>query len=475
MKNINIYIIRLFVLLLFSATLSACLEDITEINENPNNPEAVPSNFLLPSAQVQGTYYLGGELNRAASFWVQHWATTGGQYQRIDRYDVTDATFNNAWAQIYAGALNDLQIIIDQSEELPNYRAQARIMKAYYFQMMADLFGDIPYTEALNGVAGNITPAYDEQRDVYSDIIAELDLAIDEVDEESAVIATEDLIAGGDMALWIKFANSIKLVAYMRLSEVDENAARDGVSAILNSGAPILESGDDVELIFGSRLETNANPLFQQEFNRATDYGASDTFVAILEDLNDPRVGTLLRRDVNGDYSGVPNGNPTNLPQDGSGNTIVSRIGTVFVQETSPVPLLTYYDVKFVEAEAAIRGWVNGANAQQLYEEAVTAAFDYYGVAVGNYLDSGQPAAYDANNAYDQLMTQRYISLFARGVEAYNEWRRSGIPALTPAQNNISGGIIPLRYPYVNAELTNNPGNPPAVNIFNDPVEWDVN
>ncbi|MBK6265231.1 SusD/RagB family nutrient-binding outer membrane lipoprotein [Marivirga sp. S37H4] len=470
-KNIK----RLFMMGTMFLLLTACIEDITDLNENPNNPTEVPANFLLPSAQVQGTYYMGGELNRATSFWIQHWATTGGQYQRLDRYDVTDATFNTAWGQLYAGAINDLQIIIDESPELPNYRAQARIMKAYYFQMVADLWGDVPYSEALKGVEGNITPGYDDQMAIYTDLIEELDLAISEIDEEGAVIASEDLLAGGDMLLWEKFANSIKLRVYMRLSEIDEATAQEGVSEIFTGNAPLLEAGENIELVFGSRLETNANPLFQQEFNRSTDYGVSETFVSLLNDLNDPRIATFLRPNVNGNYSGVPNGNPNDLPTDGTGAIIVSRIGSTFVQETSPVPLMTHYDVKFIEAEAAIRGWVNQANAEQLYNEAVTAVFDYYGVNVGNYLDAGQPAEYDGANAFDQLMTQRYISLFARGVEAYNEWRRTGIPDITPAINNISGGQIPLRFPYVNAELTNNPGNAPAVNIFNDPVKWDVN
>ncbi|QCK16777.1 hypothetical protein DCC35_19590 [Mangrovivirga cuniculi] len=140
MKNIQSYINKGIVAIFISLSLIAC-DDLTELNDNPNNPIDVPAEFLLPSATVQGTYYIGGSLNRATSLWMQYWASTGGQYQRLDRYDVDLSTFNTDWAQLYAGALTDLSIIIEKSPELPNYRAQARILYVYYFQMITDLWG----------------------------------------------------------------------------------------------------------------------------------------------------------------------------------------------------------------------------------------------------------------------------------------------------------------------------------------------
>nr|WP_175402877.1 SusD/RagB family nutrient-binding outer membrane lipoprotein [Mangrovivirga cuniculi] len=330
----------------------------------------------------------------------------------------------------------------------------------------------MPYTEALRGPSGNITPAYDDQLLIYDSLINQIDLAISEIDLDDQSIAEEDVLLGGDMEMWEKFANSLKLRLYLRLSEIDENRASQGFQEVLNSGAPLLGPGENVELIFGERTATNANPLFQQEFNRPTDYGASDTFIEYMEDFGDPRITAYLRTNQNGGYSGVENGNPEDLPTDSEGNVIVSRIGEVFVQQESPVPLMTYYDVKFMEAEAAIRGWVNSGDAQQLYEEAVTASFDYYDVPVGAYLDPGQPAAYSASTAFADLMLQRYLSLFARGVEAWTEWRRTNIPVITQPAEAIRD--TPLRFPYVDAEVTNNPDNAEFVNVT-IPVSWDVN
>ncbi|NMM47368.1 SusD/RagB family nutrient-binding outer membrane lipoprotein [Marinigracilibium pacificum] len=472
MKN-NLSYINKGILMGFMVLLFFSCDDITDLNENPNNPIDVPSEFLLPSAIVQGTYYMGGSFNRATSFWVQHWATTGTQYQRLDRYDVDLNTFNTDWAQLYAGALTDLSIIIEKSRELPNYRAQARILYVYYYQMITDVWGDVPYTEALKGQQGNITPVYDNQLVVYDSLINQLDKALSEIDLDDQAITDEDVLLGGDMEMWQKFGNSLKLRLYLRLSEVDENKAQQGFQEVFNGGATLLGSGENVELIFGERTATNANPLFQQEFQRPTDYGASSTFVAFMEQYNDPRIAAYLRQNQNDAYSGVDNGNPDDLPTDGDGNVIVSRIGDVYVQEDSPIPLMTYYDVKFMEAEANIRGWVNTGDAKQLYEEAVKASFDYYGVNIGTYLDAGQPAAYDNATALEDLMLQRYFSLFARGTEAWSEWRRTNIPSIDVPADAIKTAT-PLRFPYVDAEITNNPDNAELVEVT-IPVAWDVN
>ena len=195
-----------------------------------------------------------------------------------------------------------------------------------------------------------------------------------------------------------------------------------------------------------------------------------------MNDFNDPRIQVYFNPDQNGEYTGVENGNPDDLPTDDSGNTIISQVGQFFIQENSPVFLLTHYERLFIEAEAAIRGWVNPENAETLYNEAVTAAIAKYGVNPGDYLSEGSPASYDANSdKLEQLFLQKYIALFARGPEGYSEWRRSGIPALEPAREAVVVDQMPLRFPYPNSETTANDNFPGTVNIFEDPVDWDQN
>lgn len=475
MKNLNNKLKAL--LIMITLMVSGCVGDITDLNVNPNNPTDVPPEFIFPSGVAVGAYQIAGPLNRPMSFWVQHLATAGGQYQREDRYDVASTTFNNQWNEMYSEALNDFDIMIEKSEGLPNYQAVAMLMKAYYMQLITDLWGDVPYSEAFDGQSGNLNPAYDPQQDIYNSLISEVQTAIGLIDkgDDAAVITTQDFIYGGDLDQWEKFGNTLLLKLYIRLSESNPQLAEQGVTDILTSGVPLISSeADDAVFNFGTRAETNENPLSQQDFQRQGDYGASETIVNMMQNLNDPRIPIYFRVDQNGMYTGIPNGNPSDLDTDASGNTIVSLIGSFFVQESSPVFLLTYYERLFIEAEAAIRGWVNPGNAQQLYEDAVTAAINKYGVGVGSYLDPGQPANYNASaNKLELLFTQKYIALFARGPEAYSEWRRSNVPSLTAPADAVSVGELPLRLPYSSDEQNSNSQYPGSPNIFNEPVSWD--
>ncbi len=457
--------------------LAGCVDDITDLNDNPNNPVDVPAEFIFPSAVVVGTYQLGGPLNRPTSLWTQYFATAGGQFQRIDRYDVASTTFNNQWNQMYGEALNDLEIMIAKTEELPNYQAVALLMKAYFMQYITDLWGDVPYSEAFQGQQGNLDPAYDEQLLIYDNLITDVENALAMIDEDQVSITEQDFVYGGDMSKWRKFGNTLLLKLYMRLSEVDESTARAGVESILNGSAPLIDSqGDDAQLIFGTRGETNENPLSQQEFQRPLDYGAGQTIVELMKEFNDPRIPVYFNLNQNGEYSGVVNGNPDDLPTADDGSTLISQVGEYFIQENSPVFLLTYYERLFLEAEAAIRGWVNAAEAETLYNEAVTAAIAKYGADPGDYLSAGSPASYDANtDKLEQLFLQKYIALYARGPEGFTEWRRSNVPELEPAEEAVVENQLPVRLPYPNSETTANDNFPGTVNIFQDPVEWDQN
>ncbi len=472
----KLYIKALCMVLSFSL-LAGCVDDITDLNDNPNNPVDVPAEYIFPSAVVVGTYQLGGPLNRPTSLWTQYFATAGGQFQRIDRYDVASTSFNNQWNQMYGEALIDLEIMIGKTEELPNYRAVALLMKAYFMQYITDLWGNVPYVEAFKGQEGNLDPAYDPQLEIYDNLITDVENAIALIDEDAASITEQDFIYGGDMSKWRKFGNTLLLKLYIRLSEVDEAKAQAGIQAILNGNLPLIDSqSDDAQLIFGNRGETNENPLSQQEFQRPLDYGAGATIVELMKGYDDPRLSVYFNLNQNGEISGVVNGNPDDLPTADDGTTLISQVGEYFIQENSPVFLLTYYERLFIEAEAAIRGWVNPDQAEILYNEAVTAAIAKYGVDPGDYLSAGSDASYDANpDKLEQLFLQKYIALYARGPEGYSEWRRSNVPELEPAQEAVVENQLPLRFPYPNTETTANDNFPGTVNIFENPVDWDKN
>ena len=345
------------------------------------------------------------------------------------------------------------------------------IMRAYFFMVATDMWGDIPYSDALQGV-GSLTPVYDPQEDVYNGIIAELDAALTLIDDDAAALGfngTEDIMYGGDMSAWRRFANTLKLKAYMRMINADPTQAQQGVTQILSSGVPLIsDQSEDGEVPFFSGVQ-NRNPQWEQNNARPNDFGPSTFMLNLMDGLNDPRVGMYFDEPTNfpGTQQGEVNGTNANdlLPNVGD----YSRLGTNFKAQTTPSQLLTNYERLFLEAEAAIRGWHNPGDAKSLYDQAVTASFAKYGIDLGTYLDDNEPAAFPTTGTMDEqleaLFTQKYLALFSRGLEAYSEYRRTLVPALAPAANNTNDNIIPTRFPYAQSEISNNTSNVPSTTI----------
>lgn len=453
--------------------VSSCESDFLDVNVSPNNPTEVPPNLVFVAGQVRGAYELYGPLNLSGSLWTQQWASTGGQYRQQDQYSVATNNFNNQWVALYPGVLIDFQRVIDDGTtlEIPNYVAPAMIMKAYYFMISTDIWGDVPFTEALRGVE-ELTPVYDPQENVYRGILTDLDAAIALIDDDPAALGfngTEDIMYGGDMDSWRRFANTLKLKAFMRMTNADPAAAQQGVTDVLSSGVPLIaDQAQDAEVPFFTGVQ-NRNPQWEQNNARPNDFGPSTFMLNLMNGLNDPRIGMYFDEPVNfpGTQRGEVNGTNANdlLPNVGD----YSRLGTNFKAQTTPSQLLTNSERLFLEAEAAIRGWHNPGDAKSLYDQAVTAAFGKYEIELGTYLDDGEPAAFPATGTMDEqleaLFTQKYLSLFSRGLEAFSEYRRTLVPALTPAANNTNDNIIPTRFPYAQSEVSNNSSNVPSATI----------
>lgn len=466
--KLNFSIKRILTAFVAILALSSC-DDYLDVNTSPNNPTDVPANLVFVTGQVVGAYEMYGPLNLVGSLWSQQWASTGGQYRQQDQYRVATNTFNNQWNQLYEDCLIDLQFTIDKSTELgiPNYVVPARILRAYFFQLMTEYWGDIPYSEALQGSAF-LTPQYDSQESIYDQLLAELDLAISEIDRSDDAITysgLEDPMYGGDMDAWERFANTMKLRIYIRMTNANPAKAEQGIRGILSSGAPLISSVDeDGEVPFFDEAN-NRNPQWEQNDTRPNDFGPSTQFLIRLNALQDPRANFYFDEPGNTPDTlvGAVNGlNANDLLADVDD---YSRLSEFFRSETKPSVLLSYHEVLFMQAEAAARGWSAG-NAEQLYNDAVTAAFNKYGLEIGTYLDPGMPAAFPrGGSAEDQLNAiylQKYIALFSQGAEAFTEWRRTQVPTLLPALNDGNGNVFITRFPYVDDEVSKNP-NVPAI------------
>lgn len=512
----------------------ACKKEFSDINVDPNNPLNADITLVLPSGQAFVSYIVGGQYNVIGELLSQQMGIPAGgnQYRTWDQYNIPSSTFDGRQFQgLYAGSQEDFQNVITQGTATQEWRMVgiAKILKAHSFQVLTDLYGDIPFSEALQGTA-NLTPKYDKQQDVYAGIQALLDDGINDIKKQSGRFpGSADLNYGASneagMSKWIRLANTLKLRSYIHISTKDPVTAAAGIRALYTSiggASGLMQSGDSYQYA-NLNVTGSDNPFYQTNFRLQNNLAVSSTIGNLMTTLNDPRRPVFFLdadlRIPSGqttspiDYIFVDPGQaspyPLNYTFPGTTNAVnrVSYPGTWFIgssfsnagalgstytgisatdatAKARPTLLLTYEESLFLRAEAAVQGWATGENAQSLYEAGITASLTRYGVATNatTYVASpGVSFAAAATNA-DKLTlisTQKYISFFAtNGVEAWTEVRRTANPTLkSPITNVLGPNVFVRRLPYVDSELLRNP-NVAATGItpgnLTTSVWWDI-
>jgi hypothetical protein len=442
----------------------ACDEGLTELNKNPNAPEAVTPQLLFPQGTVAAVgLFRGADFDLTfASLWAQHVAKI--QYTEEDRYAIRVDAINGWFRNAYSGPLQDFRATIQQAENLkqPALTGPALVMKSWTFGAMTDTWGDIPYSEANRGTDKeiNITPKYDAQKDIYAGILSDLTTANQVLTGVTTVYAGADPIYAGNAGKWRKFANSLRMRYAMRMSKADPAAARTAFVAAFGAG-PMTSVADDAMLTWTGDVRANENPVFNNNRTR-DDHRVSEMTVETLRGLNDPRLAVYAQKAAEtGEYKGVPNGLTSSVAT-GLGLTRTSKIGTFFSSQKSPSFLMTYAEVAFLKAEAAEKGWIAGS-AAQFYGEGIRAAMETVGVtgaAVDAYLAQPSVAYRGGAAGLNQIYQQKWIALFGQGIEAWAEYRRTGVPALSLAKSPVAGvTAIPRRLNYPTTEFTFNEAN----------------
>ena len=467
-------------LLLF---LNSGCKKFLDVNENPNNPVNASPQLLLPVVEASIGQVVGNNFQIYGNFWAQYWtqSPSASQYRTIDQYRLSNTAFDRPWAILYRNALNNAEIIINtDAPNAEHIKGMAYVLKAYTFQLATDAFGDIPLSQALRG--NEVTsPQYEPQQTVYDSIFNYIDKGIALLGTANAVSpGSQDLIFQGDAAQWIRFARTLKLRAYLRLSEVDPALAQQGITALYNSGATFLEEDAAIQY---STTGGNENPLFNEMvgLGRTQNIVASGTAVNNFLRNNDPRVFQV--------YDIIPGQDTIAYIRQGSyssnANKAVSppsaKVGANAndnASATTPVKLISLPESYFLQAEAVARGWAPG-DAFSLYRQGVQASFASLGVAnaATAYLQSAPDAQWPANleGRLRAIILQKYYAMAgSQGFEAWTEWRRTGYPEfLAPsAASTIGAGRMPLRFLYPGSEITTNQNFPGTVLIY-EPVWWD--
>lgn len=330
------------------------------------------------------------------------------------------------------------------------------------------MWGDVPYFEATLG-AEDITPAYDSQEDIYTAEEGVLDLLkqADKLLEETTDVLSSDIVYGGDRDKWRKLANSLRLRYLIRISNrVDVSAEVASVMAL-----PLMETNDDNMLLPFLAGSPNKCPIYDMRAGNFEYTRMSDEMAVMWSDYNDSRVTVWFAPTTNSqnladkEYKGIPSGcSSTTLTEIGYSPEDVSMLGAYYrnTPDGCSAVLMNCSEVKFLQAEAVVKGYASG-DAEQLYNEGVTLSFEYYGKEgdAADYLLK-QDIAFDNDKAINQIMLQKWMSLFMVGYEAWFEFLRTGLPeqnALRDNRNPSAPGEIPSRFYYPEDEQALNTAN----------------
>ncbi|GAB3835007.1 SusD/RagB family nutrient-binding outer membrane lipoprotein [Hymenobacter jeollabukensis] len=500
------------------STASCNKDEFLDVNNDPNRTTSIGLPALLTSNIIVTGFTVANDLGRATGVLVQHMAGAANQPAAYDVYNLRSA-FDNSWNfELYGGSLINSKQMIDIATQSssPAYAGIGKLLLAYNFAFTTDLYGDIPYSQALQGLS-NLTPRFDKQEDIYKgnqakNIQGLIDLTRDglaDLDKPSALVPTaaSDPVYRGDLAKWKQMGNSLLLKLATTISK-REPALAGSIINLAQAGA-ISTNANDFEVPFGSSVG-NRNPLYEYNFvTRPDDQLLSQRLLDSMAVRNDPRLpiffnttqprtatvnttGTIVN--PFGTFTGFQNGANAALPAripvpNNTALTNRSRYN-VYIRGTqgeAPVRLMTNFQRLFILAEAAQRGLPGytapaGATAQSLYQAAIRASMTKAGIADADvtayFTANPRVANLPANSAQaiNQIITQKWIAWVGNSYEAYNDYRRTGYPRLALVDNPAGDDptSIPKRFPYPNTEINANSGAEgldPSIRT-NTPVWW---
>lgn len=450
---------------------SSC-SDISNFNDTNVNPNSVTdplTSALLTNAEVRMATIGNTLAVRSLAIWIP-----GLYCQYFSQAQYTDeSTYSSVapgWDDVYAGPLKDLQTIIDYNSDAAtkvkaanngsnsNQIAIARILRAYFYSHITDLWGDMPYSQALNGEK-IVQPIYDTQSDVYKGLFKELKEAAAQFDGGNTALG--DIIFKGDAAKWKKFANSLRCVLALRISNADAALGTAEFKDAL-AGGVIETNANNVILAFPGG--TYNHPWFD-EYNGRNDFAIGQTIEKAMKDINDPRLPKYGNPSAAGAVIGIPCGvTRADAIAFTTANPAYSKVLAPSLRaQASPYEILMAADVFLARAEAAKRGWTTEV-AATMYNSGIKAAFEKWGVFVqadyDAFIASAKVKLDGGADDLKKIGTQRWLTFYPRGDQGWAEWRRTGFPILAPAPAAInSSKKIPRRYIYPSAEANLNGEN----------------
>lgn len=455
MKTKNIFNL----LLLFSALmLTACDKDFAEVNTDPNRIDRISPGTLLNPIIYEVTSF---NTRRADDFTFQLMqvslpfpSASGG----IHRYDIAENAGSSTWTTYYRW-LTNVKEMYNAAVELndPNYKAIALTLNAWIYSNLTDCFGNVPMTEAARGDEGILRPVFDDQKTIYTKIIADLDSANNLFSTTRAMTFGTEILYGNNVMNWKRFCNSLQMRLLLRVSKRTEMDAMNRLRDMINNPTkyPVFTTNDQAAVLKVTGLVPNVSP-----WGRAIDFttfrAMGKFFLDQLNNLNDPRrekFSTTARPSTgtgNLGYMGIPSGYSGGESQF---RYIPSNLNIALVTAPMICVLMPYAEVEFIKSEVEL--FFNNVTASRTaYERGVKASIEQWGAVMPPTYFSNTAASFDGT--LERIMLQKYVSLFFVDYQQWFEYRRTGFPKLPTADGMENNKIVPVRFMYpINVRSTN--------------------
>ena len=456
--------IVLFTGILMSSCIS-CTDKFESLNTDPNRPKDVTPGVLLGQMQyriVNNTITAARNFNHELMQVDAPRSSTSGQ--GLHRYVVQPG--QAVWTGFYDRLtdVDDIYSIADNLKE-NNYKAIALVYKSWAYSILTDLYGDVPYSQAIKAQDGNFAPAFDKQKDIYIQILKDLETANTLFDDSKALTYGGDMVynanaltSGKNIGIqrWKKFANSLRLRLLLRISKRDgEINVNQQINSILSNPTtnPVFSSNTD-DAIF---KYPGTFPYFNPYYNaRTLDWRDGTYFTKFflnkLNASNDPRRAIwVIPVTVNGQsvFQGIDSGYPTNLEY------VVGR-NSSYTDALKTLPqvgvMMTFAEVEFIKAELSLKGFITGKTPKVHYETGITASIVQWGASMpANFLSQSEISYNEAATReaqLEQIMLQKYYAFFFVDYQSWFEKRRTGYPVLPRGTGIPAENLFPSRVPY---------------------------
>jgi hypothetical protein len=440
------------VLLITVIMLSSCTKNFDSINKDPNRLTDVQPGTLLAPVQYNVMWALMSRCH-SINHELMQYTVSLGTLDDVSLYVLKNSDYDFLWKNLYAGAGNMEQMYqLASNIKDVNNMAAAWVMQAWIFSNITDLFGDVPFTDALKGDSGILYPGFDKQQLIYDSLLARLKKANTLFDVNKPFVSG-DLLYSNDVLKWKKFCNGLRLRLLMRVSNKAEMNAPAAIAEMYNNPTtyPLFASNDEEAMMRFSGVSPFINTFSTW---RDADFNNRRMGKPLMDLMNTTVDGRRFRyagKNTAGAYMGIASGysaaDTYTLSQNNGIGT--SAYATTLQGANYPFPILTFSEVQFNLAEAAMKGWITATPAT-LYNKGIEASWRQWnctwdGTAGTTYLAR---TSVKYVNTLECIMKQKYLALFFCGFEAWYEYRRTGFPVMPVGPAVENDGILPNRLEY---------------------------